>query len=311
MDKKILQDMKVSYGLQGRSFSRIDGGYMNVLWRVETDAGVVLVKVFSAERFSQKKLNDIEKAMRVQDQLWHAGVRCPRVYAHTGGYLRRMDDGITYMVMDFCAGRNETAKTVTPDQLKSLGRRCAEMHKAFDNLSFEGAEHAMDCAAEVEKLQLHMMRFGDKTMQEIAAQWTAEVIAAQKMALRHEDMTADNVLFHEANVAAIIDFDRTRWGFALHDIGRVILDFALDDHGLIKENLMAFAAGYREILSLSGQEIVQALRITWLCEAAWWIGPQADMLTGKAKHFREEILWLTDNYFALPEIIDAMHAKGL
>lgn len=312
MDKRILQDMKESYGLNVRSFSRINGGFKNELWRAETDGETVLVKIFSAERFDDKKLNDIEAAMRMQSVLHGAGVLCPKVYAHGEGFVRRSDKHASYMVMGFCAGRNETAASVNLRQMKSLGKQCAIMHREFEKLPHEGVKGCpVNCVATAENLQMHMARWGNEQMQRIAAAWTAEAIAAQRTALRHEDMTADNVLFDDSNVAAIIDFDRARWGFALHDVGRVILDFALDEDGLMAENLIAFASGYREILPLSCGEIVQSLWIAWLCEAAWWIGPQADQLTGKARHFREEILWLTDNYFALPEMIDAMQAKGL
>ncbi len=312
MDKRILQDMKEGYGLNVRSFSRVNGGFKNELWRAETDAEPVLVKVFSAERFDEKKLNDIEAAMRMQAVLHQMGVRCSKVYAHAQGFLRRSDAHAAYMVMDFCEGHNETAATVNLRQMKSLGRQCAIMHREFDSLPHECVKgYPVDCAATAENLHAHMARWGNERMQSIAASWTAEAIAAQKTALRHEDMTADNVLFDDTGVTAIIDFDRARWGFALHDIGRVILDFALEEDGLMAENLIAFASGYREILPLSCEDIVQSLRITWLCEAAWWTGPQADNLTGKAKHFREEILWLGDNYFALPKMIDALRAKGL
>ena len=69
MDERILQDMKESYGMECRSFSRVNGGFLNELWRAETACGTVLVKIYSRKRFHEKKLFDIEKALKVQWEL--------------------------------------------------------------------------------------------------------------------------------------------------------------------------------------------------------------------------------------------------
>lgn len=308
MDKKILFDLQKSYGLECRSFSRVNGGFLNELWRVQTDRGEVLVKVFSPKRFSEKKMNDIEHALLMQQKLHAAGVCCPRAYAPA---LRYLNAQTVYAVMDYCAGRNETPETITVPQMKSLGAEIARMHAAFDKLPCAGEKgYPVDCAALAEGLSSHMEAYGDDTLRRIAATWTAEAISRQPMALRHEDMTQDNVLFDDAGVTAIIDFDRASYHFALHDIGRAVLSFARTDVGLKVESVRAFLMGYNTVRPLSLQDIMQALRVTWLSEAAWWIGPQAEHLTGKALRFREDLLWLTENYFEL-EKIDALQPQGL
>lgn len=308
MDKRICDDLQESYGIRCRSFSRINGGFLNELWRVQTDYSEVLVKVFSPKRFSEKKLAGIERALLMQQKLHAAGVCCPRVYAPA---LRRMDAQTVYSVMDYCAGRNETPETITAPQMQSLGAEIARMHAAFDTLPCEGEKgYPADCAALAEGLTSHMEAYGDDTLRRIAATWTAEAISRQKMALRHEDMTQDNVLFDDAGVTAIIDFDRASYHFALHDIGRAVLSFARTDAGLKAESVCAFLMGYNTVRPLSLQDIMQALRVTWLSEAAWWIGPKAEHLSGKALRFREDLLWLTENYFEL-EKIDALQPQGL
>lgn len=308
MDKKILFDLQKSYGLMCRGFSRINGGFLNELWRMQTNSGEVLVKVFSPKRFSEKKLADIERALLMQQKLHAAGVRCPRVYTPV---LRQLDAQTVYAVMDYCAGHNKTPETISLPQMQSLGAEIARMHAAFDQLPYVGEKgYPVDCAALSKCLSSHMEAYGDDTLRRIAATWTAEVISCQKMALRHEDMTQDNVLFDDAGVTAIIDFDRASYHFALHDIGRAILSFARTDTGLKPESVRAFLTGYNAVMPLKLTDIIQALRITWLSEAAWWIGPQAEYLTGKALRFREDLLWLTENYFTLEEI-DALQPQGL
>ena len=308
MDERILNDLKESYGLEGRRFSCVNGGFMNALWRVETENGAVLVKVFSPKRFSEKKMADIERALLMQQKLHAAGVCCPRVHAPV---LRCLDVQRIYTVMDYCAGRNETPETITIPQMQSLGAEIARMHAEFDELPYAGEKgYPVDCAALSERLSSHMEAYGDEMLRRIAATWTAEDISCQPMALRHEDMTQDNVLFDDDGVTAIIDFDRASYHFALHDIGRAVLSFARTDEGLKAESVRAFLTGYNTVRPLILQDVIQALRVTWLSEAAWWIGPQAQRLTGKALRFREDLLWLTENYFAL-EKIDALQPQGL
>ncbi|MBR6786436.1 MAG: phosphotransferase [Clostridia bacterium] len=308
MDKRIINDLQESYGIRCRSFSRINGGFLNELWRVQTDCGEVLVKIFSPKRFSEKKLADIERALLMQQKLHAQGVCCPRVHAPA---LRRLDAQTAYTVMAYCGGHNETPETITASQMKSLGRESAKMHEAFSKLSYAGEKgHPIDCAGLSARLQQHMERYGDELLCRIAKTWTAEAIAGQPMALRHEDLSQDNVLFDNAGVTAIIDFDRACYHFALHDIGRAVLSFARTENGLSRDNVRAFWQGYHEILPLEQGAIVQALRVTWLSEAMWWIGPQAERLTGKAMRFREDLLWLTEHYFTL-EKIDALQVQGL
>ncbi|MBQ4553061.1 MAG: phosphotransferase [Clostridia bacterium] len=308
MDKRIINDLQESYGIRCRSFSRINGGFLNELWRVQTDCGEVLVKIFSPKRFSEKKLADIERALLMQQKLHAQGVCCPRVHAPA---LRRLDAQTAYAVTDYCTGRNETPETISASQLRSLGAEIARMHAAFDKLPCAGEKgYPVDCAALSEGLSSHMAAYGDDMLRRIAASWTAEAISRQPMALRHEDMTQDNVLFDDAGVTAIIDFDRACYHFALHDIGRAVLSFARTENGLRYDNVRAFWQGYHEILPLEQGAIVQALRVTWLSEAMWWIGPQAERLTGKALRFREDLLWLTEHYFTL-EKIDALQVQGL
>lgn len=308
MDERILNDLKESYGLEGRRFSRVNGGFMNALWRVETENGAVLVKVFSAKRFQGKKLDDIERALLLQKKLHAMGVRCPRVH---GKAMRRMDAQTAYMMMDYCAGHNETPETITPVQMQSLGEQMAKMHAAFDQLPPAGEKgFPIDCERISSQLQQYMEQYGNEELRRIAATWTAAAIARQEMALRHEDMTQDNVLFDEAGVTAIIDFDRACYSFALRDIGRAILSFGRTEKGIARENVQALLQGYNTIKPLTVEKLVQALRVAWLSEATWWIGPQAEQLTGKALRFREDMLWLTENYFNL-EKIDAFQIQAI
>ena len=57
----------------------------------------------------------------------------------------------------------------------------------------------------------------------------------------HEDFTPDNMLFFGNEVSAILDFDRSQYGYRLHDVGRAILSFALKDGELDREKGVCFS----------------------------------------------------------------------
>lgn len=294
MDKRVLNDLKESYGFEARSFSRVNGGYKNELWRVETGDKQLLMKVFSPERFPARKLEQIERALACQQRVRAFGVPCPQVYLHAGKALRRAADA-TYMVMDYCEGRNETPETITPAQIQNLGEALGKLHAALAQLT----DAAPGYARAPEKLLEGICALSKKRkdIAEIARAWSREKLMSIPTGLAHEDMTADNVLFSEKGVAAIIDFDRCCHGYPLHDVGRAILSFALTDEGFEREKVRAFVQGYRHFLPLDN--IVQALELTWLIEAPWWMSGDEKELTGKARRFRQELLYLTEHYNVL------------
>lgn len=293
MDKRILADLQESYGIRCRSFSCVHGGYKNELWRVETKEKSLLVKVFSRERFSQRKIENINAALLHQQAVHETGVVCPRVYVANGRAVRCAED-FSYMVMDWCEGNNETPESVTCAQIRSLGQAVGQMHAAFSQLPGE----VQGYAHEPENLLSAIRTLGEKRedVADISRTWTMEKLQRIPAGMAHEDMTADNVLFDERGVTAIIDFDRCCFGYPLHDVGRALLSFALVDDGFDREKIKAFVQGYRGVLPLSGEDILQALELTWLIEAPWWLHADGKQLTGKARRFRDELNYLTQHY---------------
>ena len=121
----------------------------------------------------------------------------------------------------------------------------------------------------------------------------------------HEDFTPDNMLFSGNEVSAILDFDRSQYGYRLHDVGRAILSFALKDGELDLKKAYAFLEGYGEWMAFRGsgrtecsenwleRTLSDALRITWCIEAPWWV--KKGVFAGasvKPGRFLEEIVWV-------------------
>ena len=307
----IRNDIIQCHGLSVVEMAPLEGGWLNRLWKLTTNRGELLVKQFSHERYTTKKLQDIEAALQRQILITTHGVPAPTIWQFDGKNIRHVDDEITYMLMEFHQGKNLGAAWINMDQMRDLGRVLARMHHAFATLPPESVNgYPLDGKEQYGRLigtfQLQMQQahlYPDTYQTALKAVGTVLPHLSDGFfdripkGIAHEDYSSDNILFHSDRVAAIIDFDRNQYSFLWHDIGRCLLSFAWHDGTLNLEAIRIFREGYGEILPLSMENIVDAFRITWCLEVFWWIQPHMFAShQGKATRFRDEILWLTDQW---------------
>lgn len=320
MNPSICSDIKTSYGIVCRAITPINGGWMNQLWRADTDHGELLIKQFSLKRYTKAKLADIESALQRQMALKKDGIPCPHIYPCGHAAIRFLNDADAYMVMDFQEGRNKSFASITLSQMESLGDVCARMHRSFSRLPVRDVKgFPIDSRAFLSGLweNYHTRtqalspddppayRQALLTQEPILSQLTDTFFERLPKGIAHEDFTFDNILFHENGVSCILDFDRNQYSFVWHDIGRALLCFALHEGNLRRDYVLAFLNGYNRHLPLSRRDLADALRISWCIEILWWIQPDYfTMEPCKATRFRDEILWLTKHWeeldFLLP-----------
>lgn len=321
MEQRILADLRQSYGIDCQRLTPIAGGWLNRLWRVSYGGQDLLVKHFSGQRYDARKLVDIEAALQRQTLLHAAGIPCPAILPCAGRAIRIMQDGAAYMVMAFSPGAPLQPEQLTLAQMRSLGSACGAMHAAFARLPVAGVKGyplnhqatigALDrvCAARGREdfaRQPQAYRQAVLTAAAILPQLPAGFLARQPQGIAHEDFTSDNILFDAQGVAAIIDFDRNVYGYVRHDVGRAMLSFAWVEGQLRPDYARAFVQGYAQHLPLTLPDVADALRLAWCIEIPWWVQPdffQGDR--GKATRFRDEILWISDNWFALDDLLHA------
>lgn len=339
MEEAIRADLESSFGLHGDSVNPVSGGWMNRKWKLVCGGKEWLVKQFSRKRFSQKQLNWIEESMQRQIIAQREGVPCPRVLSFRGKVLRTLADGTTYMVMEFCPGVMLDHNTVMTDQMYSLGRACGQIHRTFSALPPQGVRgYPLDRKSVLHELREHYRTqmeecgkaseeggpagsssdFSDSSAEffpkffralererRILEKLPADFFDRLEMGIGHEDFTPDNMLFSGNEVSAILDFDRSQYGYRLHDVGRAILSFALKDGEMDLKKAYAFLEGYGEWMAFgeSGRAgcsgdwlertLSDALRITWCIEAPWWV--KKGVFAGasvKPGRFLEEITWV-------------------
>lgn len=319
MDEKIIKDIKNQYGITCYEITPINGGWLNQLYKVFTNQGTLLVKLYSPQRLWGKKIQNTEAALQRQLLVEKQGVQCLHIYTAGDRCIRIMDDGTMYLIMDFCEGHNETAETSSVQQMHSLGSACGAIHKAFATLPVENAYgYPIDANQMLAEIREHNEKSSSqergnepeeywKALQAeglIVKELSVDFFNSLPKGIAHEDFTSDNILFQGDQVAAIIDFDRNRYSFVWHDVGRALLSFALEGDIINLQKVEAFVKGYNEHLPLSMQNVLDALRISYCIEALWWINPESfAMAYSKASRFRDETVWIGEHWFELEQIL--------
>ena len=339
MEEAIWTDLERSFCLRGDSVTPVSGGWMNRKWKLVCGEKAWLVKQFSRKRFSQKQLDWIEESMQRQIIAQGEGVPCPRPLSFQDKVLRTLSDGTTYMVMEFWPGVMMDHNTVTTDQMYSLGKACGQIHRTFSSLPPQGVRgYPLDRKSVLQGLREHYRTqmeecgkaaeeggpagsssdFSDSSAEffpkffralererRILEKLPADFFDRLETGIGHEDFTPDNMLFSGNEVSAILDFDRSQYGYRLHDVGRAILSFALKDGEMDLKKAYAFLEGYGEWMAFGGsgragcsgdwleRTLSDALMLTWCIEAPWWV--KKGVFAGasvKPGRFLEEIVWV-------------------
>lgn len=316
MHERIIADLYASYGITITHATPITGGYLHEKWKVSSDHGDLLVKQFSLERYPPHKLERVSRALAWHDTVQKQGVPCPVVLLCNQDPIRQLDADTAYMVMTFCPGSLETPTTVTPEQMRSLGEVCGQLHRALRTIPTDGAPFYPGYT--LQKLRDHHDRCmnalsGDDPegyaqaimlQKPILGALTEDFYARQPKGLAHQDFAVDNILFEDNAVSAILDFDTCYHSYPRRDIGRALLSFALDGSCLIKERVRAFQTGYAQHESLTLSDLADAMKLVWCLEVSTWIQPTFFReKREKVIRFREEMIWLSEHWFDLEALM--------
>ncbi|QDR79563.1 phosphotransferase [Sporomusa termitida] len=319
MENRIIADLKNSYGLTYNQITPVTGGLLNKKWKVSTDKGELLIKQYSTKRFDRKNLKLIESRLQRQIFLQKKGFSCPLIWQSGGQVIRWLNEETVYMVMEFCKGDIKNSDSISINQMYSLGGTCALMHRALSQLPqplvkslphFGG--YTLDSLWEKFRSRLNKCSSEDHSgyrqtllaLEPILKRLSPEFFDKFSKGYAHEDFHSGNILFNIDCVSAVVDFDRNCWSYILHDIGRAILSFALEEDKMNIEKIYAFQKGYSQYLAITLSDIANALRLSWCIEIVWWIQPEFFEECDKTpKRFRDEMLWLTKHWFEMDSIL--------
>lgn len=306
----IIDDAKRKLNIEFSVQDEIVGGWKNRKWKVNCLNGDYCIKELSKERYSASRLIEVKKALMIQKEL--SDVIVPRILTFNNSTVLDSGDS-NYMIMEYVQGKHKDVMTVSDLELFNLGKALAQIHLSNISDIYNGSSiiedhyeklHEFVEGIDSESINNDEFREISKEVERIADAIHPNFFDDMKVGFTHSDFSKDNIMFAEENVK-VLDFDRGRIGYQLQDVGRAIMTFTFDGTSIEKDKLNHIVNGYNKISSITFEETIKSLRLLWIIEVAWWIHQRnfEEDIVEKLREFRDELVWLTNNFDNLEEII--------
>ncbi len=270
-----------------KNYRRVERGYVNQNWRVETTTGLYVLK---RRHPSLKKSRLIGAQHALVQHLCRAGFPAPAIApTRRGTTFLELDE--LYEVQDYVPGN--PCDIGQPTHFTAAARVLGRYHNAV-----QGFDHPA--------LRRRQERYGPTALREIIARltanWRAETTAQLDLLLRelkehardlttyfsqfgplpqlviHGDYYADNLIFQGDDVAAVVDYDLAHWCWRALEVAEALIYFAARRPGSLKhivylgvldlEAVRRFLTAYADEVCLSPAEICALphfIRAIWLC----------------------------------------------
>ncbi|MBE5087884.1 phosphotransferase [Bacillus sp. Ab-1751] len=317
----IFQELKVEcetlFEFKIRNAIPIHRGWLNLKWKLETDAGDFVLKQYNQERYKMYNSDLLIQALQQQQRLHNNGVSCPKVLIYKNNVMHISKSDERFIVLEHKEGSLVSPGKVNQKEIHSLGQTIGYMHNLLNDGSLIKGEnpkfvpptkearlkHWEDKRREVEKLgKEHILPY-IKLQQEATQLVNTEQFHNSQRGWVHRDLWVDNFLFLNDKVSAILDFDRMDYDYVELDIGRVVISCALSDGVLNKSLVASFLEGYRNEVDFSVGNIVRAIQMLWYMESTWWIHANMDQHSVPPSRFADEMNWIAENYGVLHNIL--------
>ena len=108
--------------------TKISGGLMHKMFKVETDKGIYCVKVLNPEIMSRKEAyGNFVVSESVSNFAKQNGIHVSSALSIDGNYLTKLDD-MYYMVFDYVKGKTLKDDEITVGHCKKIGNVLAHIH---------------------------------------------------------------------------------------------------------------------------------------------------------------------------------------
>ncbi len=235
----IFQELKIEcetlFEFKIRNAIPIHRGWLNLKWKLETDAGDFVLKQYNQERYKMYNSELLIQALQQQQRLHNNGVSCPKVLIYKNNVMHISKSDERFIVLEHKEGSLVSPGKVNQKEIHSLGQTIGYMHNLLNDGSLIKGEnpkfvpptkearlkHWEDKRREVEKLgKEHILPY-IKLQQEATQLVNTEQFHNSQRAWVHRDLWVDNFLFLNDKVSAILDFDRMDYDYVELDIGTV------------------------------------------------------------------------------------------
>jgi homoserine kinase type II len=296
------------FGLKVIETTSIKRGWLNLKWKVTTDAGELLLKQYNKERYKLYNPEEILLALSQQIRLYDQGLACPKVLSQNEGILLESDNGERFLVMEYCLGELISPGKTNVHQIYDLGRATGKMHQLLNDGTLGSKNSPQFIPPSREERLAHWNSVWEKTkglgkpqlLAEIETQFKAteemniELLELLQTGWAHRDLWVDNLLFNDNGLSAILDFDRLKYDYPQLDVARAVMSCALDDN-LDVSLASAFMDGYSEERDVVEGYLTHSLQLLWYMESTWWINANMDQHSVPPARFAKEMIWLAEN----------------
>jgi homoserine kinase type II len=315
--EEISETIERRFGFRVHSAEPIERGWLNRKWKLKTDHGVMFAKQYHPDRYRLHEPEKLKEALIRQNRLRSQGIPCPLIHTLDGEPLIATPSGIRFVLTEFCSGELVEPGRANAEQMGDLGRVTGRMHALLNRnarLPKRADWEPEPPAAMLEKWRSNWNAAQGKPcpdglmealdiQRRIIESFDAAVFATCVKGWTHWDLWVDNLLFHPAKVAAILDFDRMRVLYPELDIARALLSCALDvESGAMEPELAdRFLEGYRSAHPFPRGGLARAFKLLWWLEATKWMVHDMDKYSAPPARFARENIWLTRNWNELED----------
>lgn len=302
------------FGFNIISWEPISLGWLNLKWKLETEKGEFLLKLYHANRYTNADI--LIRALQQQQRLHKLGVPCPELLDINGNILHSLLDE-KYIIMQFCTGEIVRPKDVNIYQMYELGCVTGKMHRILNDGSLgeegntqfipqsrkERMSHWSNVIKEAKSNnKTHSIRIIELHMK-LTKTIDIDFFGKSMPGWSHRDLWVDNLLFNDDKVSAILDFDRLNYDYPELDVARAIMSWAFNNGNFCTELASAFLQGYRTVIEYPSGKVVSSLRMLWYLESVWWINANMEHHNDIQARFAEEMTWLAEIDEQLPVIL--------
>jgi Ser/Thr protein kinase RdoA (MazF antagonist) len=246
--------------------SHLEHGHANDSHRVELANGdsivVRILKLTTPERARQE--------VSIQHALVSAGMTTPVSQTMKNGDVVGEIDGHAFTISHMIEGQHP--QVVNDDLVTEYGRVLARFHNATQQLDIAGSSWLSEPAISQE-----IAAVDDPTMRLRLQQMRDDVLhlydAGLPVANIHGDIWASNVFAENGRITAVFDLETTEKTLRVLDIGRTVIDLALEMKTTpVLDILKMLRNGYEEVDALTNKErdaLPDAFRLAAVACSAW------------------------------------------
>ncbi|MEJ9171314.1 phosphotransferase, partial [Bacillus thuringiensis] len=140
----IFQELKVEcetlFEFKIRNAIPIHRGWLNLKWKLETDAGDFVLKQYNQERYKMYNSDLLIQALQ-QQQRFNNGVSCPRVLIYKNNVMHISKSDERFIVLEHKEGSLVSPGKVNQKEIHSLGQTIGYMHNLLNDGSLIKGEN--------------------------------------------------------------------------------------------------------------------------------------------------------------------------